>query len=288
MVPTEGGIKGRKPTFEEKEPRQKSRMGWQNYKPTMIKIFRQIRLDLMEKNKSGKYFKYAIGEIILVVIGILIALQINNWNENRKAELKEDSLFSNLVFDFESRLIELKEFNKAREVSTAAILKLNKIIASKDSRSQDSEIDGLLSKLINGFKFNEEFKMLEVVFSTGLINDIKNQTLKRQLVEWPQRVEEMLEEQRMHNNLIDNKWTPFLAQYLSIRDIYEKFDFRQYNLPKGVPATLVKDYDSLLTNPLFENFLAELQLLIRVTYIDTNTLILSAEEIIDLLNSELQ
>jgi len=49
----------------------------------MIKFFRRIRFDLMEKNKTGKYLKYAIGEIVLVVIGILIALQINNWNENR-------------------------------------------------------------------------------------------------------------------------------------------------------------------------------------------------------------
>ena len=43
----------------------------------------------MEKNKTGKYFKYAIGEIILVVIGILIALSINNWNEDRKNKIKE-------------------------------------------------------------------------------------------------------------------------------------------------------------------------------------------------------
>jgi len=50
----------------------------------MIKLFRRIRQNLLMENKSGKYFKYAIGEIILVVIGILIALQINNWNEIRK------------------------------------------------------------------------------------------------------------------------------------------------------------------------------------------------------------
>ncbi|MFH4966598.1 DUF6090 family protein [Gaetbulibacter sp. M240] len=50
----------------------------------MIKFFRKIRYDLMEKNKTGKYLKYAIGEIVLVVIGILIALSINNWNENKK------------------------------------------------------------------------------------------------------------------------------------------------------------------------------------------------------------
>ena len=50
----------------------------------MIKFFRKIRQNLLIENKTGKYLKYAIGEIILVVIGILIALQINNWNEQRK------------------------------------------------------------------------------------------------------------------------------------------------------------------------------------------------------------
>ncbi len=50
----------------------------------MIKLFRHIRKSLLMENKTSKYFKYAIGEIVLVVIGILIALQINNWNENKK------------------------------------------------------------------------------------------------------------------------------------------------------------------------------------------------------------
>ena len=76
----------------------------------MIKFFRKIRYDLMGKNKTrpngssgraGKYLKYAIGEIVLVVIGILIALQINNWNENRKALIKENSLYSSIVSDLE-------------------------------------------------------------------------------------------------------------------------------------------------------------------------------------------
>ena len=49
----------------------------------MIKFFRKIRYELMSENKTGKYFKYAIGEIVLVVIGILIALQINTWNQKR-------------------------------------------------------------------------------------------------------------------------------------------------------------------------------------------------------------
>ena len=52
------------------------------------------------ENKTGKYFKYAIGEIVLVVIGILIALQINNWNEKRGQENKIKSVYSIIKSDF--------------------------------------------------------------------------------------------------------------------------------------------------------------------------------------------
>ncbi len=69
----------------------------------MIKFFRRIRYNLMETGKTGKYFKYAIGEIILVVIGILIALQINNWKEDkqRNTEIKNSlmALHNDLVQD---------------------------------------------------------------------------------------------------------------------------------------------------------------------------------------------
>ncbi|GAA4806876.1 DUF6090 family protein [Litoribaculum gwangyangense] len=59
----------------------------------MIKFFRNIRQRLLSEGKTGKYLKYAVGEIVLVVIGILIALGINNWNENRKTDIRlKDSL----------------------------------------------------------------------------------------------------------------------------------------------------------------------------------------------------
>ena len=63
----------------------------------------------MEKNKTGKYLKYAVGEIVLVVIGILIALQINNWNENRKIQENEISILEQLNEDLTKNLEEMLE-----------------------------------------------------------------------------------------------------------------------------------------------------------------------------------
>lgn len=68
----------------------------------MIKFFRQIRQNLLMENKTGKYLKYAIGEIVLVVIGILIALSINNWNEQQKINVQELIILKELKLSLES------------------------------------------------------------------------------------------------------------------------------------------------------------------------------------------
>jgi len=88
----------------------------------MIKFFRKIRYDLMEKNNSAAYLKYAIGEIVLVVIGILIALSINNWNENRKIKIKEKNSLIELRNDLNQNLndisvniINLQDCKKSNE-----------------------------------------------------------------------------------------------------------------------------------------------------------------------------
>ena len=65
----------------------------------MIKFFRKIRQNLLTKNKNSEYLKYAVGEIILVVIGILIALSINNWNEERNNFQKQELLTKNIIED---------------------------------------------------------------------------------------------------------------------------------------------------------------------------------------------
>jgi len=70
----------------------------------MIKFFRKIRQNLLSEGKTGKYFKYAIGEIVLVVIGILIALQINNWNTNKINQSESKKFNQRLLNEFVGNL----------------------------------------------------------------------------------------------------------------------------------------------------------------------------------------
>lgn len=73
----------------------------------MIKFFRRIRYDLMEKNKTATYFKYALGEIVLIVIGLLIALTINNWNQVRIQNNEVSKIHQRIILDINNDLRDL-------------------------------------------------------------------------------------------------------------------------------------------------------------------------------------
>ena len=94
----------------------------------MIKFFRKIRYKLMTTGKTSKYFKYAIGEIVLVVIGILIAIQINNWNEKRKASAYNKTLLKQvhkeLAFNIE-KANKLIEFYRGKDTLIYKIIMKN-------------------------------------------------------------------------------------------------------------------------------------------------------------------
>ena len=103
----------------------------------MIKFFRKIRQKLLSESKFSKYLIYAIGEIVLVVIGILIALQINNWNENRKDNLKEVANLLSLKSELEISLQELKSDYNATNLFHNSALKVQNFIREK-TRIYDS------------------------------------------------------------------------------------------------------------------------------------------------------
>ncbi|MGB5395146.1 MAG: DUF6090 family protein, partial [Lutimonas sp.] len=73
----------------------------------MISFFRKIRQNLLSQRNTSKYLKYALGEIILVVLGILIALQVNNWNELRKQGHEEIIIKEGLNAEFELAIKEI-------------------------------------------------------------------------------------------------------------------------------------------------------------------------------------
>jgi hypothetical protein len=164
----------------------------------MIKFFRKIRYNLMETGKTGKYFKYAIGEIVLVVIGILIALSINNWNQNRLESQTITVYLKNLKKDLETD-IEYFEFSIGNHVGRFYSLQ-NLLELSGQSKLNLSENEEVLPVARSSFAISSEnlkedlartFRVasrpyrayvntttIEELKGTGIFSKISNQELK--------------------------------------------------------------------------------------------------------------
>ena len=112
----------------------------------MIKLFRNFRQNLLNEGKTSKYFKYAIGEIILVVIGILIALAINNWNEDRKVQKEQSVFLTNIAQDLNE---DLTQIDKIIEHQSDKLETVNAIIValSKTTNKDFKTIESLFSQL---------------------------------------------------------------------------------------------------------------------------------------------
>src|SRR5210317_2044200 len=104
----------------------------------MIKFFRKIRQNLLMENKTGKYLKYAIGEICLVVVGILIALQINNWNESRKDNLRERAILIQIEEEYRANLAQLEAKMQMRSLVVTSGLSLLKYMNTPKIIPRDS------------------------------------------------------------------------------------------------------------------------------------------------------
>jgi hypothetical protein len=140
----------------------------------MIKFFRKIRYNLMNQNKTSKYFKYAIGEIILVMIGILLALQVNNWNNRRLDASKEQMFLKNLRSDFIFNLDELKRTNNRSKEAYKASADLLEIIKG-DTPINPSEIEVLVHDIINKMQSLDLISgSIDEIINTGSLNIIRD------------------------------------------------------------------------------------------------------------------
>jgi hypothetical protein len=187
----------------------------------MIKFFRKIRQNLVMENKTSKYFKYAIGEIILVVIGILIALQINNWNEKKQERIKEQAFLKEINLDFKSNKSQLDSIISYNKVSLHAGSRLLEIIGSfnlknperNDSNAHFADSIQYYNNLVwRNKSFNPKNGAVEALLNSSSFDLIKNDTLRRHLISWKDVLNDYLEEETFAMNFLFNEYGPWARE----------------------------------------------------------------------------
>ena len=184
----------------------------------MIKFFHDIRYNLMEKNKTGKYLKYAVGEIILVMIGILLALQVNNWNEGRKDNLREHAILIQLEQEYNTNLKQLEAKMQLRSSVITSGLSLLKYMNSPKVIARDSVILHL------GFITSDPtFDPIQNdLISSGNIRLIHNQKLKNLLSNWSSDVLALQEQEEINQMHVHQVMRPLFHEIGITRDILNK------------------------------------------------------------------
>lgn len=133
----------------------------------MIKFFRKIRFDLLKNNKTSKYLQYAVGEIVLVVIGILVALSLNNWNEVRKSDIERNELIVAMISDFEFTQTEITIADSKME----SILKKNEELLHVLKSKPFTKSRKTTNSLLNSFLFGIVFKANLTAFKAAKTNN---------------------------------------------------------------------------------------------------------------------
>ena len=209
----------------------------------MIKFFRKIRHQLLSESKFSKYILYAIGEIILVVIGILIALQINNWNENRKEKAQSVFYHEQLINDLQIVISSLNTDIKWAKAVKEGINDATAILESGEANESNLKI--LDFAIGNYFRLNRqlpEITSYEEMKSSGQLYLIYNKTIRNNIADYL----------RSHYNTanifaelnIKVNQSEFLDPYVkfdennTLRSNYYTYDFSELSTNKIVINTL--------------------------------------------------
>ena len=195
----------------------------------MTKFFRTIRQNIVMQNKINKpaipaarYLKYAIGEIILVVIGILIALQINTWNEARKTNLFEREILNLIDKNLEIDSVSIaKELHKTEEAISLTERLLQKVAQKEYSDS----LNNWMGKIISFERFKSQSSAFEVLKAKGIEN-ISNKALQLKLISYYD--ESLFKLYQSLNDVLvsfNNDWVPV------IKSDFSDFKWRAYCIP---------------------------------------------------------
>ena len=219
----------------------------------MIKFFRIIRRNLLGEGKTGKYFKYGFGEVLLVCIGVLIALQVNNWNEKRKVQEAEHLLLEDLLNEMTTNLGFLEKAMEYNAKSKGAFNKLVHIYHNQYIPESTQEIDSLLSLAQWAWTFDPAMGALNAIKVSGHMNSVSNAELRKKIALYEDLARDAQEESQLLRQLIVDKYIPQLSQYVTLIDRL-KFLGSDYEIMEG--SKFPADYAGLFNDRSIENLLA--------------------------------
>ena len=185
----------------------------------MIRFFSKIRKSILDEGKAGKYLKYAIGEILLVVVGILIALQINNWNEDRKDRDLEQELLLQLKDEYQSNL---KELDQKITVRNKTIASAGKLLEYQDdpAKRKSKHVYAHLNQIISTPTFDP---IVNDIISTDRIKLLQSVELKKLLTSWTRDITYVTELEKEYRRYRNDLIRPTLTKYTSTRTRFNQY-----------------------------------------------------------------
>jgi len=250
----------------------------------MLKFFRHIRKKLIEEDNVRRYLLYAIGEILLVVIGILIALQINNWNEVRKDRASELDILHNLKEELLRNKEELEIYQQLHLDGYQDGLFLLSLFNSDISAFPQSRLDSALIGIEGGYTFEAIEGYIESIIVSGNINLIQNVELKSLLTSFDGAVIDATQEteiiQRLHHERL---WPAIDGKINSSNRMryYEGFS----DFP---PGTYQSDYTWFFNNREMEDVVSNIVGWQKNVVDDEKLLQEHIERMIDLIENDLE
>ena len=229
----------------------------------MIKFFRKIRQRLLSENKFSKYLIYAIGEIVLVVIGIIIALQINNWNENRKNKITEADYYCRILDDLE---LNEKLIDETSELISNKIRLCKELISDLNKITNDRSL--ILNKFVVALRqdvFVPSNIAFEDITSSGQLKLLTDLKLKNRLIQHSTFLNNILNLLQENRNVIINR----MSDFESMSEFgYQDIDYLKRELDREHIALLPKNnWTNDPNNPIFlkfqDNLIVYIAMLIR-------------------------
>ncbi|MGB4840033.1 MAG: DUF6090 family protein [Saprospiraceae bacterium] len=256
----------------------------------MIKFFRTIRQSLLINGQTIKYLKYAFGEIVLVVIGILIALQINNWNLDRLDRKMEKSILSDLKVEFEANLADANRVMEGHEGMFKALFQIQENIKLK--RFDNTEADSLIYSVFDWFTFTPKPGASNNLFNSGNLDLITNPELRNLLTLWPGLVADLKDDEDLTLNYTQNTILPFLADNYPISNV-DHYVFKYYgrnddlfpNIQNSVPVAF--NAEKLFDNFNFQNHVSIKRLQIVGILYECRALVDAILSILSIIDQEL-